>query len=166
MSLKDFIYDLAQYNYWANGRIAQWLRETYVVEDAIAASAEENQNLHWQVYHLLFVESRWLERVGGSACVYPPTSTGEMTLLHMLDALLVKSDELREFVGSLTEEQLLSQVSFTLITGEQFAMSVLEALQQCLNHGTYHLGQVVMGGRILGMGNRPATDYLRYAVQR
>jgi uncharacterized damage-inducible protein DinB len=41
----------------------------------------------------------------------------------------------------------------------------VELLQHCLNHSTYHRGQIVSIGHQVGLKDAPMTDYMYYVLR-
>ncbi len=69
--------------------------------------------------------------------------------------------ERREFLLPLDRDALGRSISYTDTRGRAVTLQVWEAVFQCINHSTFHRGQIVEKLRHLGMVP-PATDFVLF----
>ncbi len=163
MNAEDFrlLYD---YNAWADHRTL----------DACAGLTEEQftrelvssfRSVRHTLVHIMLVEWLWLERWHGRSPSAFPAVT-EFPDVHALRARWAEIErDLIDYVASLTPEDLQRVVHHNTTAGVPQAAPLWQMLQQVLNHGTYHRGQVTTLLRQLGA--KPiATDLILFYRER
>jgi uncharacterized damage-inducible protein DinB len=71
----------------------------------------------------------------------------------------------QDFIATLTENHLLTHVSYENLQGELWEYALAHMMQHVVNHSSYHRGQIVTLLRQLGQ-SPPATDFLVYFDDR
>lgn len=112
------------------------------------------------IAHILLAERIWLLRLKGedSSAVAPFQD------LSLEQAIQLASDihkQFAEYLRSLTEIDLLSQVTYKNTKGVEFTTSVLDILLHVGFHSTYHRGQTAWLVRD-GGGTAVNTDYITF----
>lgn len=112
------------------------------------------------IAHILLAERIWLLRLKGedSSAVAPFQD------LSLEQAIQLASDihkQFAEYLSSLTEIDLLSQVTYKNTKGVEFTTSVLDILLHVGFHSTYHRGQTAWLVRD-GGGTAVNTDYITF----
>ncbi|WP_128548033.1 DinB family protein [Larkinella soli] len=161
LTLTTFLADLADYNRWANQTLVEWLKAKPVelLDQEVPSSFPSLQKT---LVHIWDTQRFWLAVLKQET---PPTSFRlngfHGTLNEVFFGIVEQSGELADYLRSLTEAELKEEVSFVTpwVAGTR---SRLEFTQHCLNHSTYHRGQVVTIGRNLGLTDAPMTDYSFY----
>jgi uncharacterized damage-inducible protein DinB len=151
---------LFEFHHWATDRVL----------DALAPATVEQLDKPWGgsfgtgralLRHVVGVERLWTDRWNGNSPKaipdYPPTTAG-----RDFRALweLVKVDQ-RRFIAALSGERLAAPLQYVNLKGEPWSYPLADVLTHCVNHGTYHRGQLTHLLRDLGM-TAPGTDYIRY----
>ena len=152
------------YGYWANARlfavISQLTPEQFTRE--VAGSWASIRNT---LVHVMSAEWGWIARCGGPARGPQLKPDDYPTLASVIEQWSIVEGYAREFLGTLTDDDLDRVVEFTLdVTGTQ-AMSVGEMLQHGATHGVHHRGQIALLLRVIGMppGN---FDLLFYDIEK
>ena len=85
------------------------------------------------------------------------------TLEDAFTGILQQSAELADYVKEMTDEAIQDT---TLIVSPWFQSDFqnVEYIMHCMNHSTYHRGQVITIGRNLGFTDAPMTDYNFYNI--
>ena len=154
---------LAAYNEWANARLyaaAARLSDA----DYRADKGAFFGSIHRTLNHLLVVDRIWMDRFMGLGCRPPSLDRilfDDLAALRMARA--AEDTRIRAFVKALTLDDLLTEITFTLVTGEEMTQTVAAALDHFFNHQTHHRGQMhcvltIIGGRDAA----PALDLLFY----
>jgi uncharacterized damage-inducible protein DinB len=160
-SLLAQLQDMAAYNLWAISRLTDWLStKPAVLLEATAASSFPG--IKATLLHMLDVEREWLDRLQPM----PVSRWQEVDrgLEAVLDALEEQAGEWNDYVQSLSEEELQEDCYCNAFFGE-VCRPKYEIIQHCLNHSTYHRGQVVTIGHQVGLKDAPMTDYLYYVLK-
>ncbi|HXE75393.1 MAG TPA: DinB family protein [Candidatus Xenobia bacterium] len=149
---------LYDYNYWARD---QQLR-------ACAALSEEKflrplgssfSSVRDTLAHLVAVEWVWLERCKGHSptrAEAAPWAAETFPTLAVVEQRWRDTERgWRDYLRTLTPEQLLQPLSYTNIAGKQWTYPLWQILIHLVNHQTYHRGQITTLLRQLGV---PATE--------
>lgn len=76
--------------------------------------------------------------------------------------LLSTSQGFIDYLQHQSEEGLSEKIQITNTLGENNMHSPQEMIHHCMNHSTYHRGQLTTMARQLGVRNIPATDMIAY----
>ena len=111
--------------------------------------------------HVVGVERLWIERLGGktprTAPEFPATHGGR----EFRDEWhKIKADQKR-YIDGLAQAQLEKDLTYVNIKGETWTYPLRDILFHCVNHGTYHRGQISQLLRDLGK-DAPGTDFVVY----
>ncbi|MBO9561408.1 MAG: DinB family protein [Niastella sp.] len=160
-SLLAQLQDMAAYNLWAISRLTDWLSsKPAVLLEATAASSFPG--IKATLLHMLDVEREWLDRL--QPMPVSKWQEADKGLGAVLDALEEQAGEWNDYVQSLSDEELQEDCYCNAFFGE-VCRPKYEIIQHCLNHSTYHRGQVVTIGHQLGLKDAPMTDYLYYVLK-
>ena len=145
---------LFAYGGWANARIIA----------ALGATPRYHQKALHLLAHLLVSESIWLLRLKGE-----DTSTiNKLPELSRAECENLANENQQEYVGllgSLSEDDLRSQVTYSNYKGKEFHTPVGAILMHVALHGTYHRGQIAIAMR--GEDGTPVdTDFITFVRER
>lgn len=162
-SLLTQLQDMTAYNLWAITRLTEWLKsKPAALLEATAASSFPG--IKATLLHIWEVEKEWLGHLKqntGSLFHQPQ----EESLERVLDNLVSHAAEFNDFVQSLSEEALQEDCYCQVLFAGAINRPVYEIIQHCLNHSTYHRGQVVTIGHQVGLKDAPMTDYMFYTLK-
>lgn len=161
MSLQKLMGNLAGYNLWANTAIAEWLKLK-----PIAFLHQEVPSSYpciaKTIQHILETEKFWLTVLQKTPEQLPVRwQKVDCEKEEIVNELVMQSQNFSAYVNTLSEEQLLEpcKIDTSWIKGEQ---PRYEFIQHCINHSTYHRGQVITISRSIGLTDPPTTDYNYY----
>lgn len=160
MSLVKLLHQYANYNLWANRRMGDWLQAqpTELMGQELPSSFP---TIARTVAHLHDTETFWMAIWQGSASPTWVNYKGPDN--EVVPALLARSEAVAQYVSSLDETQLLEHCAIDRpwFKGEK---PRYEFIQHCINHASYHRGQIITMGRTLGMSKPPNTDFAFYGI--
>jgi uncharacterized damage-inducible protein DinB len=163
MTVKDLErrYD---YAYWANRKlfaVIARLTPAQFTQD-VAGSYGSIRNT---LVHTMSAEWGWIARSGGPSRGPALKAEDYPTKESVLDQWGLVEGYAREFLGTLTDDDLRRVVEFELPQTGTCAMSVGEMLEHGATHSVHHRGQVALLLRVLGHapGN---VDLLFYDVEK
>lgn len=161
MNLPVLLKNYCRYNCWANEQIINWLFEKpgELLEQPIASSFS---SLRLTLLHIWDAELIWMNRLRGIPATSFPSDTFSGTLEILKKSLLANSETLADFVSNRPDEFFQQQISYQNTKGKQFTTPNSEVLLHCIQHSTYHRGQLVTMARSLGLTDPPQTDYIAY----
>jgi|GEM_PF-225048 len=161
-SLLTQLQDLAAYNCWAITRLTDWLKsKPAVLMEAIAASSFPG--IKATLLHIREVEREWMGHLQQRPELLQQGIDDNLNTV--LNSLVEQAAEFNEYVQSLTEEEVQEDCYCKLWFSETICRPRFEIIQHCLNHSTYHRGQVVTMGHQLGLKDAPMTDYMFYVLK-
>jgi len=163
--LVTHLQDLATYNLWAIQRLVNWLKTK--PSDVLDADASSSfPGIRATLTHIRDVEREWqghLQQRVPAAFMRPVTDEESMEMV--LDSLVEQATSFLQYVEGLTADELQEDCYCNLVFAGEICRPRFEIIQHCLNHSTYHRGQVVTIGHQVGLKDAPMTDYLFYALR-
>jgi uncharacterized damage-inducible protein DinB len=162
-SLLTQLQDLAAYDLWAISRLADWLKTkpAALLEAEVASSFP---GIRETLLHIRDVERSLLEQLQQARPSFS-TRMDDDSLEEVLETLVEQAALFDEYVQSLTEEELQEECDCHIMFVGEICRPRFEIIQHCLNHSTYHRGQVITIGHQLGLRDAPMTDYLFYVMR-
>lgn len=158
--IKDLLSDYARYNLWVNSRLIDLFR---TIDDEIVVHniTSSFPSIRETLIHLWDVETLWLLRLKGMSPQTFPSQNFEGSNQEVYDNLIAASKAFVEFVESQSEAFLNSEVTFTLLSAKgDFQQKAADMIHHCMNHQTFHRGQIITMARQLGITQFPRTDYI------
>lgn len=159
-SLGQLTENYANYNLWANKTLVDWLRTkpAELLEREVASSFPSIKKTLQHIWH---TQDYWLTILAKEE---PAAHTPEdESLAVVLEGIVRQSAALADVVASIAHTRIEEPI---LVVSPWFQSDfpAFEYLMHCVNHSTYHRGQVVTIGRQLGFTDAPMTDYNFYNV--
>lgn len=161
MTVKSMLEDYAAFNVWANTEIVNWLK-TKPLELMEQEQASSFPNIKMTLLHIWGAEKIWLERLQGESPTVILFQTFTGNTQDVFEGLVEMSAAFHRLVQSQSIEDLERLSDFRLINGTEDRQARAGMIHHCMNHSTYHRGQVVTMARSLGLTDPPSTDYMRY----
>ena len=154
----DMIRKYTAYNLWANQQLAEWLKNT---DESLFDKEVESSfpSLRQTVAHIWNAEAGWLNYIRDLPWGEAPSKTFEGSINEMLDSWLNTSADFDGHVRKMSEKDLYSEKPDTKGNGKT---AYIDMIHHCMNHSTYHRGQLITMGRQLGLQNPPRTDFIYY----
>lgn len=144
----------AAYNHWANQQFANWL-DSASEEDMNREIESSFSSLKETVIHIWSAEYLWLQAVKDESSDNSPAKNFEGSKDELLSDWLKASESFSKHVKSMTSDELQSKRD-----EEQY--SIADMIHHCMNHSTYHRGQLITMGRQAGLKDPPRTDFIYY----
>lgn len=161
--MKQMLVEYARYNLWANENLITLFRS---VDDALISQAIVSSfpSIRTTLLHIWDAQSLWIERLNGTSPTEFPSKTFVGTNADVFEAVLKSSMDFIAFVEKNPAPFLKDKITFkTLSYSQVFTQSVREMMLHCMNHSTFHRGQLVMMCRQLDIGPIPPTDYIVFS---
>ena len=169
-AFQALINDYADGDAWAHEQLIHWLKTKplEVMDQEVASSFPTIKKtlLHiWktQLFWLDVLQKQQRSYTDGDAEAYYEDDP-DLSTLQVFDYLQPQSEAFTLFVRGLDEEALQEKVSVVTPWFESYQPRY-ELIQHCINHSTYHRGQLITMGRNLGMTDAPMTDFNFYLLQ-
>lgn len=161
MNLPDLLRHYAAYNAWANAEMVMWLaaKDPELMTREVPSSFP---TLQLTVLHLLDAEQIWHRRMLGDPNLVFPSKTFVGDFEDAAASLLHCSNNLLEFLHGQPDEFFEKSFPYGMFNGDQVVSTVPHMVLHCLQHSTFHRGQLVTIGRSLGLTDPPKTDYIYF----
>ena len=159
--MKEILLKYANYNFWANDLLISLIdkEKNDVLDKNIISSFPSVKET---VFHIWGAEYIWLKRLKGESLTDWPSKNFKGTFAEAKEQMLLNEKAIISFVQDLPEDKLSDSFLYKNIEGKTFSNTILEAVHHCMNHSTYHRGQIVTMLRQLGVTEIPSTDFIAY----
>lgn len=157
---REYLHRLYAYHHWAAD----------LVLDALSPVTADQLDRKWGgsfgtgralLRHVIGVERLWCNRWSGHSAKtlpdFPPSHAGRE---FRAEWEKIKPDQ-QKFVTALSPQQVEEELTYVNMKGETWTYPLADILVHCVNHGTYHRGQITHLLRDLGIA-APSTDYLYF----
>ncbi len=148
------------YNLWANQTICDFVLkagDTVVdVEQKSSFTSVKKTLLHvWDGQVI------WLNRMNGKSLSAFPSKEFKGSLAEACDGLLKSSQAFIDYAEG-CKENFATVIAYQTFDGKTFENKVEDIIFHCMNHSTYHRGQIINLLRGAGFTEVGSTDYMRY----
>lgn len=114
--------------------------------------------------HVVGAERLWVDRWNGKPATIPEFPAAHAGREYAAEWAQVRLEQ-RQFIQSLAPARLRENLTYVNMKGETKTYPFAHILVHCVNHGTYHRGQITHLLRDVGMP-APSTDYLFFEPAR
>ncbi len=159
--MKEIYVKYCKYNLWANQRLTAVFKN--LPEEKTSQFLENSfPSVRKTILHIWDAEVIWLKRLQGQTVDSFPSKTFSGTTLDAINGLLQTSDEFLHFIERQDESFFTKPFTVQTITSGTYTQTAGEMTHHCMNHSTYHRGQLLMMARQLGLRDLPSTDMIFY----
>ena len=113
------------------------------------------------ILHIWDAEYIWLQRMQGNSLKDWPSKMMDKEGFST-NLFLASAANFNDFVNSADDAFFEKSCEYSNLKGEKFAMPYASVVMHCMNHGTYHRGQLVTMFRQLGLTEIPSTDIIAF----
>jgi uncharacterized damage-inducible protein DinB len=160
--MKSLLSDYTRYNFWVNERLVNLFKsvDPQLIDKEIVSSFP---SIRATLLHLWDVETLWLLRLNGISPTEFPSKNFKGGHDDIYQGLLKSSQDFVDFVQEKPVEFFYDDITFTLMTASgTFTQSAGDMVHHCMNHQTFHRGQLITMARQLGITEFPRTDYIMF----
>ncbi len=159
--MKELLLNYAKYNLWANTKITEFLKklEPSLLDKEIPSSFN---TIRKTLYHIWDAELIWYSRLAGISFTHWPSTDFKGTTEESFESFLRQSRLFVEFVQTKSEEELAREFEYKNMEGKSYKNPKADSVLHCMNHSTFHRGQIVTMLRAVGFTDLSSTDYITY----
>lgn len=158
---KIYLTTLTGYNTWASRRIIEKINSLPPeIADTILNSSYET--IRKTIYHIWDGQIVWLKRLQGLSLREWPSSGYAADFPGYDQYFLHNCEQFNMYVQSMSEGHFTSVIRYDTMAGKPFQNTVWEIIMHCMNHSTYHRGQIITMLRNLQVTDLPQTDLILY----
>jgi uncharacterized damage-inducible protein DinB len=159
--MDSLLVSLTDYNVWANKRIIELLN----AHPSGLLNAYVNSSyptIRKTIYHIWDAQVIWLQRMQGlSLTVWPSEEYGDDFTGYDI-YFIRQSEDFRNYVSSKPESFFNTICYYRTMNGKEYKSYNSEIIVHCMNHSTYHRGQIITMLRNLDVTEIPSTDFIVY----
>ena len=160
--LKIILVQYTHYNLWANNSLLDLINSNFDETGLDREIISSFPSIRKTVYHIWDAEFIWLRRLKGESLDAWPNKNFNGTFKDATQRLLSTGEEFIRHIENLTEENIVKPFSYKNVEGRSFTNPVWESVHHCMNHSTFHRGQLVTMFRQSRIKNIPSTDFITY----
>lgn len=159
--MQKLLQDYSSYNLWANQRIIEMVAPItdQQFEQEILSSFP---SVKLTLLHIWDAQLIWLSRMQGTSPAFFPSEEFTGDRQAVIDGLAANSTDYLDFVKKLNPNKLTESCNYKTISGKIMMQTYAELIMHCMNHSTYHRGQILTMLRQLGYSSFKPTDYIYY----
>lgn len=147
------------YNIWANKAIADFLADKEFILDKELVSSFPT--IRKTIFHIADAQHIWLSRMKGVS----PTDWPSKSMMpeDAIIAMMNTSTAFGDYCAGRDDSFHGARISFSALDGTVFEETNGNIIMHCMNHSTFHRGQLITMFRQGGLeGKMPRTDLIAY----
>ncbi len=163
--MKHLLLDYVLYNYWANNRLVNRLAQA---ADALLEQTGPSSypSIRKTLLHIWDAEQMWLGRMQGVSLPGFPSEVFDGELVNILGGVTKTSAEFVDFVEHKPEEFFVTLCDYKTTDGKPQRHKHAQFIHHCMNHSSYHRGQITTIAHHVGINALPNTDYITYIREK
>ncbi len=165
MNTFELIKTYTDYNLWANTLMSVWLK-SFKDEDFLKEIESSFNSVQKTVLHICDAQYVWYQRLNSMDLEAVPSKTFAGSKDDALALLTDLSEKMCNFVKQQDDSSIIHEITYRLNNGDEDTQQMIYMLHHCMNHSTYHRGQLITMGRQLGYENPPRTDFIQFVRER
>jgi uncharacterized damage-inducible protein DinB len=157
--MKELLLNYVRYNQWANRRLGEIFAQ--LSDEQLDREMKSSfPTIRKTAFHIYGAEKVWMSRLAGvSPSSFPALENSGFAVSRFSEA----ADEFVALLEGKDESFFTAMNSFKNLKGEVSDQPVHEMIMHCMNHSTFHRGQLVTMIREAGWnGALPSTDLVNY----
>ena len=159
--MKEILTLYTRYNLWANRKICGFIIDAGDERtDKIIISSFDT--IRKTLYHIWDAQSIWYLRLKSESVLDWPSKNFNGKLEEAINKFHKKSQDIIDLVKEKNEEELNEVCNYSAMNGKQFSNKISGIIMHCMNHSTFHRGQIVTMLRNAGYTNLSSTDLIMY----
>ena len=163
--MTNMLLTLTEYNVWANKRITGLLNE--LPRDILNAPVQSSfPTIRKTIYHIWDTQVIWLERLRGVSPVRWPSEEFDDDFAGYDLYFNQQSEDFRNFVAGKPEIFFNTVCFYKTLNGKEYQSYNWEIIVHCMNHSTYHRGQLITLLRNLEATDVVSTDFILYLREK
>ncbi len=160
-AMKQLLLSFCRYNLWANQQIINTLQ--LLPPDIVDATVQNSfPSIRKTIYHMWDAQVIWLGRMQGISLTTWPSAEYGSDFAGFDLYFIRQCEDFINFVETRHESFFESICFYRAINGKEHQTRNGDIILHCMNHSTYHRGQLITMLRNLEVVELPTTDYIAY----
>ncbi|MEO3405605.1 DinB family protein [Mucilaginibacter sp. CAU 1740] len=162
---KAYFEELAAYNNWADNKAISWL-SGITDEQWDKVNASSFNSVKQTAIHIASAEKIWIDFWTGVNTPVYLSSVFTGSKAELMDIWQKASRGIVDFVNGHPEADLEKTINFIYPNGRIGEIRYFQSFAHCINHSTYHRGQLVTLLRQVGFSDFSSVDLATYYVSQ
>lgn len=163
--MKSLLINYQQYNHWANGKMCKYLSGIDELE------IEGNKQAGYMIIkkiimHIADGEQTWLARLNGNNIPHMHNLDIGGSFESICGLILKNSSSFIDFVSWKDDDFFRASTEYINLKGKTFNQNNAEIILHCMNHSTFHRGQVMNMLRNVGYTDQSASDFIMFLREK
>jgi uncharacterized damage-inducible protein DinB len=160
--INKITYQYTKYNLWANDLLFNLVEHHLPQDKRDHEIISSFPSVPKTIFHIWDAEYIWLKRLNGESLTEWPSKSFNGNFSEAIASINELDNAFIKYVQNLSDQNLLATIEYKNIEGITFSNPVWESVMHCMNHSTYHRGQLVTMLRQHGVTNIPSTDFITF----
>lgn len=159
--MKSLLLNYLRYNHWANQKICKYLSG---IEKPLEDPGKESTYFTIKniILHIADGEQTWLSRLNGDNIPHMHNLDLEGSFSSICNLILKNSSEFIGFVEAKGDSFFKGHTKYINLKSKTFTQNNAEIILHCMNHSTFHRGQVINMLRNVGYTDQSASDFIMF----
>ena len=159
--MKSLLLNYLKYNHWANQKMCKYLS---LIEEPQEDSEKEGlyRTIKSIIVHIADGEQTWLSRLNGDNIPHMHNLDLEGSFSSICGLILKNSTEFIAFIEAKNNSFFEDSTEYINLKGKTFTQNNAEIILHCMNHSTFHRGQVINMLRNVGYTDQSASDFIMF----
>ena len=159
--MKELLEKYTEYNLWANTKLIGFLKnlDLPLIDKELISSFK---TIRLTLYHMWDAEILWYNRLHGKSLSNWPSKGFHGTIDEFYKLFLDQSAKFADYTKSAAEKNLKENFSYQSTEGEKYTNRQNDIILHCMNHSTFHRGQIITMIRNTGFTDLSSTDYITF----
>lgn len=163
--MKTLLLNYLQYNHWANEKMCNYLSGVDETE-IVANKKAEYQTIKKVILHIADAEQTWLARLNGKNIPHMHNLDATSGFTDICRTIRNNSADFIDFISGQGDQFFLSSTEYINLKGKTFSQNNAEIILHCMNHSTFHRGQVICMLRHVGYTDQSASDFIMFLREK
>jgi uncharacterized damage-inducible protein DinB len=163
--MKSLLINYLEYNHWANEKICKYLAGIDNL-DISANKQQEYITIKKIIMHIADGEQTWLARLNGENIPHMHNLDIGGDLNSICGLVRRNSINFLDYVNTQDEKFFRANTEYINLKGKKFSQNNAEIILHCMNHSTFHRGQVISMLRHVGYTDQSASDFILFLREK
>jgi uncharacterized damage-inducible protein DinB len=158
--MKEYLVKLAHYNLWANQKMISMIS----TDEKIFCAPVKNSfpSIKDTLLHIWDAQDIWFTRLNDKPITDFPSKNFKGNNEDVVAGLIKSSEDFYLFLDKQLPTYDTKIFSYKNMAGESFSSTAVDIVTHCMNHSTFHRGQLITILRGFGQTKFESTDLIAY----
>jgi uncharacterized damage-inducible protein DinB len=159
--MKELLENYTKYNLWANTKLIGFIKkiDPSLLDKELVSSFK---TIRETIFHIWDAEQIWYNRLAGVSFTSWPSESFKGTDNEFMKSFIEQSSKFVGYVEDKSEAELIGRFDYKTLEGREYNSRAADSILHCMNHSTFHRGQLVTMLRNVGYTELSSTDYITF----